>query len=239
MSRFSSRRVPTESRIARNVTIDSHGPNNDGFDPECCRDVLVASCSFSTGDDCIAIKSGRNQDGRRVNVPCENVIIRDCLMKDGHGGVSIGSEVSGGIRNVFINNCQMSSPNLERGLRIKTNSYRGGTIENIQFSNITIGQVAQAAVEVDFFYEEGEGGPFKPVVKDIYISNVTSQKSKYGIFLRGFSNAPIAGVSLSQCTFNNAAQNNFVQNVQSVQVKDVLVNGRQITANDLKARNQG
>jgi polygalacturonase len=225
--------------IARNITIDSHGPNNDGFDPECCRDVLVANCSFSTGDDCIAIKSGRNQDGRRVNVPCENVVIRDCQMKDGHGGVSIGSEVSGGIRNVFINNCQMSSPNLERGLRIKTNSYRGGTIENIQFSNITIGQVAQAAVEVDFFYEEGEGGPFKPVVKDIYISNVTSQKSKYGIFLRGFSNAPIAGVMLSHCTFNNAAGDNFVQNVQSVQVKDVRVNGSQITANDLKARKQG
>src|SRR5436305_14410950 len=121
-------------------------------------------------------------------------------MEDGHGGVSIGSEVSGGIRNVFIEHCQMSSPHLERGLRIKTNSYRGGEIDNIHFSNITIGQVAQAAVEVDFFYEEGEGGPFKPVVKEIYISNVTCQKSKYGIFLRGFSNAPIAGVNLADCT---------------------------------------
>jgi polygalacturonase len=137
----------------RDVTIDSHGPNNDGCDPECCEDVLIRDCTFSTGDDCIAIKSGRNVDGRRVNVPCSNVVIQNCLMKDGHGGVSIGSEVSGGIRNVFIEACRMSSLHLERGLRIKTNSYRGGVIENIHFSRVTIGEVAQAAVEVDFFYE--------------------------------------------------------------------------------------
>ena len=71
----------------RGVTIVSHGPNNDGCDPESCRDVLIEGCTFDTGDDCIAIKSGRNADGRRVNVPVENVIIRDCVMKDGHGGV--------------------------------------------------------------------------------------------------------------------------------------------------------
>ncbi len=94
----------------RNVTIDSHGPNNDGCDPDACRDVLIEKCTFSTGDDCIAIKAGRNRDGRRVGVPCENLIVQDCVMKDGHGGVSIGSEVSGGIRNVYIERCQMSSP---------------------------------------------------------------------------------------------------------------------------------
>src|SRR3982751_1965856 len=163
----------------RNVTVDSHGPNNDGCDPDACRDMLIEKCIFSTGDDCIAIKAGRNRDGRRVGVPCEDLIIQDCAMKDGHGGVSIGSEVSGGIRNVYIERCQMSSPHLQRGLRIKTNSYRGGVIDNIHFSNVTIGEVAQAAVEVDFFYEEGKGGPFKPDVKNIYISDVTSKKSKY------------------------------------------------------------
>ncbi len=146
----------------RNVTIDSHGPNNDGVDPDACRDVLIEKCTFSTGDDCIAIKAGRNQDGRRVNVPCENIIVQECAMQDGHGGVSIGSEVSGGIRNVFVERCKMSSPHLQRALRIKTNSYRGGVIENIHFSNVTVGQVAESVIEVDFYYEEGEGGPFKP-----------------------------------------------------------------------------
>ncbi len=215
--------------IVRNVSIDSHGPNNDGCDPESSRDVLISNCTFSTGDDCIAIKSGRNRDGRRVNVPCQGVIIRDCAMKDGHGGVSIGSEVSGGIRNIFVEHCEMSSPNLQRALRIKTNSYRGGVIEDIHFENVTVGQVDQAVIEVDFYYEEGEGGPFRPIVKDIFVDNVTCQKSKYGIYLRGYANDPISGVNLSHCTFNNATQGNVFQNVQSVQLQDVTVDGKPVT----------
>src|ERR1035437_7037934 len=92
--------VLCENVTVRGVKIDSHGPNNDGCDPECCKNVLIEQCVFSTGDDCIAIKSGRNRDGRRVNRPSENIIVRDCSMKDGHGGVSLGSECSGGIRNI-------------------------------------------------------------------------------------------------------------------------------------------
>ena len=221
--------VICENVTVRNIYIDSHGPNNDGCDPECCRDVLITGCTFSTGDDCIAIKSGRNEDGRRVNIPCENVIVQNCDMKDGHGGVSIGSEVSGGIKSVYVSGCRMSSPHLQRGLRIKTNSYRGGNIENINFERVTIGQVAQAAIEVDFFYEEGEGGPFQPTVKDIYVANVSSQKSKYAVYLRGYANDPIVGVTLADCSFKDAAEGNFLQNVKSVSVKNVTVNGRPFT----------
>jgi polygalacturonase len=221
--------VLCENVTVRNVNIQSYGPNNDGCDPESCRDVLIEGCTFSTGDDCIAVKSGRNRDGRRVGAPCENVLIRNCHMKDGHGGVSIGSEVSGGVRNIFVDRCRMSSPNLERGLRIKTNSYRGGVIQNIRFENVTIGQVKEAAVEVDFYYEEGPGGPFRPRVEDIYIANVTSEKSTYGIFLRGFPNAPISGVTIVHCNFKDAEKGNLFQNVQHIDVKDVLVNGKPIT----------
>ena len=146
----------------RGVNIDSHGPNNDGCDPESCDGVLIIGCVFSTGDDCIAVKSGRNQDGRRINVPCQNVVIKDCIMKDGHGGVSIGSEVSGGIRNIHIQRCRMSSPHLQRALRIKTNSYRGGVIENISFRDITVGQVAEAAIEVDFYLRGRRRRSFSP-----------------------------------------------------------------------------
>ena len=102
--------VLCRSVTVRNVTIRSHGPNNDGCNPESCRDVLIEGCTFDTGDDCIALKSGRNDDGRRINVPVENVVIRNCTMKDGHGGVVIGSEISGGARNIFAEKCQMSSP---------------------------------------------------------------------------------------------------------------------------------
>lgn len=221
--------VLCQNVTVKDIDIYSHGPNNDGCDPECCSDFLITGCTFSTGDDCIAIKSGRNEDGRRVNVPCENVVVQNCNMKDGHGGVSIGSEVSGGIKNVYVNGCQMSSPHLQRGLRIKTNSYRGGNIENINFEQVTIGQVAQAAIEVDFFYEEGEGGPFRPTVKDIYVAHVTSQKSKYAVYLHGYANDPIVGVTIADCEFKDAAKGNFLQNVKSVSVKNVTINGQPFT----------
>ena len=199
----------------RGVNIDTHGPNNDGVDPDSCTDMLIERCTFSTGDDCIAIKSGRNADGRRINVPTSNLLIRDCDMRDGHGGVSIGSEASGGINNVFVENCRMSSPNLQRALRIKTNSYRGGTIENITFRDVTVGEVAEAVIEIDFFYEEGEGGPFKPVVRNINVANVTSKKSKYGLYLHGYKDDPIRGLTVTNCHFENAAKGDYKVNVEA------------------------
>jgi len=214
----------------RGVEINSHGPNNDGCDPESCDGMLITGCTFSTGDDCIAVKAGRNRDGRRVNVPCQNLVIRDCVMQDGHGGVSIGSEVSGGIRNVLIENCKMSSPNLERALRIKTNSYRGGVIENIGFRNVTVGEVREAVIEVDYFYQEGEGGPFVPVVRGIDIANVTSQKSKHAIFMRGYKNSPVGGVTVANCKFENCAEGTLFENVEGVGFEHVTVNGRALEA---------
>jgi polygalacturonase len=202
----------------RNVKIDSHGPNNDGCDPDACTDVLIDHCEFSTGDDCIAIKSGRNRDGRRVGVASENIVVQDCLMKDGHGGVSIGSEASGGVRNVFIDRCRMDSPHLDRALRIKTNSYRGGAIENVFFTNSTIGQVAEAVMDIDFNYEEGKGGPFKPVVRNVVLENITSHKSKYGLTLKGFENAPITAVHLKNCKFQNAALPDVIENVKDLKI---------------------
>src|SRR5690606_9133242 len=116
--------VLSENIIIDGVTVISHGPNSDGCDPESCKNVWIKNCFFDTGDDCIALKSGRNQDGRKSK-PIENVVIEGCTMRDGHGGVVIGSEVSGGARNIFAENCNMDSPNLDRALRIKTNKIRG------------------------------------------------------------------------------------------------------------------
>jgi polygalacturonase len=213
----------------RNVKISSHGPNNDGCDPESSTDVLIEGCEFDTGDDCIAIKSGRNRDGRRVGVACENVIVRNCRMKDGHGGVSIGSEVSGGVRNVFMENNRMDSPHLDRALRIKTNSWRGGVLENFYFRNNTVGEVAQAVVDIDFYYPEGPGGPtgggFTPVMRNVVVENITSQKSKYAVYLRGYPEAKISGVRIAHCTFNNVAQADVIENVAGLELIDDKRNG--------------
>jgi polygalacturonase len=213
----------------RNVKISSHGPNNDGCDPESCTDVLIDGCEFDTGDDCIAIKSGRNRDGRRVNVACENIVVRNCRMKDGHGGVSIGSEVSGGIRNVYMENNRMDSPHLDRALRIKTNSHRGGDLENFYFRNNTVGEVARAVVDIDFYYEEGPGGPFTPSVRNVVVENIKSQRSRYALYLRGYENARITGVRVAHCVFDNVAEPDVIENVASLDLVDDVRNGKPMT----------
>ena len=215
--------------IVRNVKISSRGPNNDGCDPDSCSDVLIENCEFSTGDDCIAIKSGRNRDGRRVAIPTGNIVIRGCRMKDGHGGLTIGSEMSGGVRNVFVENCQLDSPNLNQALRFKTNAMRGGTIENIYFRNLEIGQIADSILQVDFNYEEGPKGPERPVVRNIELRDVTCTKAKYALNLQGFSNAPIRGVRLDHCTFSNVAEGNILAHVEQLVLNDVHINGKLMT----------
>lgn len=210
----------------RNVRVIGHGPNNDGCNPESCRNVLIENCYFDTGDDCIAIKSGRNNDGRRVNVPSENIVIRNCQMKDGHGGVVIGSETSGGTRNVFAENCTMDSPNLDRALRIKTNSVRGGIIENIFMRNVKIGQVAEAVLKVNFQYGEGDAGNFTPIVRNINMENITSSKSRYGLSISGYEHSPITGIHLKNCTFDNVEKNNILVGVKNLDLMNVEINGK-------------
>jgi polygalacturonase len=212
----------------RNVKVVSHGPNNDGCDPESSRDVLIEGCNFDTGDDCIAIKSGRNADGRHLHTPSENIIVQNCVMKDGHGGVTMGSECSGDIRNVFAQDCQMDSPNLDRVLRFKDNAMRGGTIEHVYMRNVKAGPVAGPAIEVDFFYEEGQKGPYTPVVSDVEVDNLTCKKSQTAWTLRGFANAPIRDVRLKNCTFENAARPSVAENVEGLVVDGVTVNGQKV-----------
>ncbi len=209
----------------RGIQVVSHGPNSDGCDPDSSRDVLIDGCTFDTGDDCIAIKSGRNRDGRRVGAPSENIVIRNCRMKDGHGGVTIGSEMSGGVRRVFAENCQMDSPNLQQALRFKTNAVRGGTIEEVFFRDITVGQVSNAVLQVDCQYEEGANGPERPVVRGIHLAKVTCQKSRYALQLRGLAASPIRDIHLEDCTFNGVAEANVVENVQKLEASRVRING--------------
>ena len=209
------------------VTVEGLGPNNDGCDPECCIDVLIKGCYFNTGDDCIAIKSGRNTDGRRVNVPSENIIIQDCVMKDGHGGVVIGSEISGGIKNVFAENCKMDSPNLDRAIRIKTNAVRGGIIENIFARNIDIGEVKEAVLKINFFYEEGENGDFIPVVRNINLENINSKKSKYALWIKAYKRSPVQQVILKNCNFEKVEKDNVLENVKDLETKSVIINGKE------------
>jgi polygalacturonase len=218
--------VLCENVTVRKLWISSHGPNNDGCDPESCRDVLIEDCFFDTGDDCIAIKSGRNDDGRRSNTPTENIVVRGCTMKDGHGGITVGSEISGGVRNLFAENCRMDSPNLDHALRVKNNAQRGGLLENFYFRNIVIGQVAHAVITIDFNYEEGAKGNFTPVMRNFVAERITSGKSEYGVDIQGLEKGPVYDLRIENSTFDNVAKGNIFKNVKGVTLENVRFNGK-------------
>ena len=225
----------SENVIVRGVTVNSEGPNNDGCDPESCKNVLIENCTFNTGDDCIALKSGRDFDGRRENAPIENVIIRNCQMRKGHGGVSMGSEISGGCKNIFIENCQMSSPELDRAILIKTNNSRGGKTDGVYVRNVVVGEVKDAILSINCSYHistEGEG-KFPPSIKNVFLTNVTSKKSAFAIWLDGINGEKcVDNIFVENCVFSGVEQKNQITNIGKVTIKNVILNGKTInTAN--------
>ncbi len=195
----------------RGVNIVSHGPNNDGCDPESCNDVLIENCLFDTGDDCIAIKSGKNADGRRVGVPAQNIIIRDCTMRDGHAGTAIGSEISGSCSNVFVEHCEMSSPNLVCALRLKSNAARGGVLQNIFMRDVNVGLVKDSVLQIDFLYDEGPNGGFEPVARNVVMENIKVTQTPRVLNVRGFPGATINGVRIYNSTFHDVQKPDVVQ----------------------------
>lgn len=225
--------VLSENITIQKVKVISHGPNSDGCDPEACKNVLIRDCYFDTGDDCIALKSGRNQDGRNIGRAIENVVIQNCEMKDGHGGVVIGSEVSGGARNIFAENCVMDSPNLERAIRIKTNKARGGVIENLYFRNIKVGEVKEAVVRINMLYtHDGEPDVHIPIIQNIFIENVTSQKSALGIKIDGYDTThPVGSVTLKNCEFKGVAKGNDIKHTKNLTLENVKINGKPVALN--------
>jgi len=207
---------PVQSRAVtvRGVRVISHGPNNDGCVPDSSRDVLVEDCTFDTGDDCIAIKSGRNGDGRRVGVPAEDIVIRGCRMGEGHSGVAIGSEISGDVRRVFIERCAMNSAHLDQALRIKGNSARGGTVEQIRLRDVEVGRVREGAVAVDLCYDQNEErGEFPPTVRDVLIERLTCEQSGRAIWIEGLPSRPVSAVRISDCRFRRVAAENVLRHV--------------------------
>ena len=208
------------------VTINSDGPNNDGCDPESCSDVLIKDCLFNTGDDCIAIKSGKDYEGRRIGIPSENIVIRGCTFNDGHGGVVIGSEISGGVKNIFAEDCIMDSPHLETGIRIKSNTDRGGYIEKIYVRNIKIGKVADAVIRIDMYYfDKEQKGSYYTSIKDVFIRNLTSEQSNHAIRITGNASHPIRNVIIEDAAFNNVKNNNVLEGVENIHLRKVSING--------------
>lgn len=214
--------------IVDQVKLISHGPNNDGCDPEYAQNVWIKNALFDTGDDCIAIKSGRNEDGRRVKIPSENIVVQNCVMKDGHGGVVMGSEISAGVRNVYVLDNQMDSPNLDRAIRIKTNTLRGGFVDGVFVKNLTVGQVKEAVLKINTFYGiyGVQEGTFLPEIKNIYFENVTAKNGgKYGIDIKGRASRPVENIHFKNVVIQEIESQPILENVLPIQQTNTQIKG--------------
>ena len=223
--------MKSKNVIIDGVNIESHGPNNDGCDPEYSKNVLIKNSIFNTGDDCIAIKAGRDAEGRRIGITTENIIVRDCKMIDGHGGVVIGSEMSAGVKNVFAYNCYMDSPNLDRAIRLKTNTKRGGYVDGVYAKNITVGQVKEALLHITMKYNVygNQTGNFIPKIKNIYLENITVQNAgKYVIFADGLENSKIENITLKNIKVDNVEKDFKMNHIENLRIIDSYVKDRKL-----------
>ena len=201
-----------ENVAVRGVYIKNpyNSPNTDGINPESCKNVRISDCHIDVGDDCVTIKSGTEDDLLQKQFPCENIIITNCTMAHGHGGVVFGSEMSGGVSNVTVSNCVFQ--NTERGIRIKTRRYRGGYVKGLNISNLIMDNV-QAAITINEYYICGvrkfpdevlfdpnprEINELTPVITDVNITGVIGRNVQgVGIYIYGLPELPVQNVTMS------------------------------------------
>ena len=212
-----------ENVTVRGVRVTSHNPNNDGVDPEASRDVLVEKCTFDTGDDCIAVKSGRDQDGWRVGRPSENIVLRDCDMRSLKAALCLGSEMSGGLRNVHLTDVRVTST--FTGIYFKTNLDRGGYIRHVRIRDVAIDE-AELFVNFTTGYQGYRGGQHPPDVRDVLIERVRCGRAKAtGIRIVGVPDSPIRDVTLRDVSLGNVAQNE-VKHVEGLRTERVTIAGK-------------
>jgi len=221
--------------FCENVTIDGVtianplSPNTDGINPESCRYVHISNCHISVGDDCITLKSGRDLQARKSGMADENITITNCTMLAGHGGVVIGSEMSGGVKKVTISNCVFDGT--DRGIRIKSTRGRGGVVEDIQVSNIVMKNIKEEAITLDLLYSKMPVEPLTertPIFRNINISNVTGSDVLIPIKIRGLEESPISNITFTNINIDGKQKCVF-QNYKNIKMNDVFVNGQKIT----------
>ncbi|MEV0790996.1 glycoside hydrolase family 28 protein [Kribbella sp. NPDC050459] len=220
--------VLSRNVTVRGLTIDSRGPNNDGVNPESSQYVHIQDCTLNCGDDCIAIKSGKGADGLRINVPSENILIENCTLNIRYGAITIGSEMTGGVRNVFVRNCTIGSPNLYFGLYIKTNSVRGGFAENIYLRDLDISNLTKEVVSCNFYRSEGDVGPLTPRVRNVELRNVNVGHARNAFSIFGYPRSPIQDFRLIDCTYTSIDAASSIQDTE-LTFQNFTVNGQLIT----------
>jgi polygalacturonase len=222
-----------EDVIIRNITCISRHINSDGIDPDSSRRVLIENCDFDVGDDGVSIKSGRDQDGWRVSLPSEDIVIRNCRFSgDTGGGVAIGSEMSGGVRRVFVDGFDL--PRASHTLYFKANLDRGGMIEDIFIRRIRAGEVKSVLVFSNA-YHSYRGGNFPPLFRNVLVEDVVVEKAVIGISVQGHPRAPVSNVRLSGMTIGSAQYPLTISGGENVVLSSVTANGRSVTLADARS----
>ncbi|MEA3188981.1 MAG: hypothetical protein QOD99_2811 [Chthoniobacter sp.] len=219
--------VYCENIIIRRVHLDTHGPNNDGMDPDSCKNLLVEYCTFTTGDDCMVLKSGYNEDGWRVNKPTENVVMRHCTGKEGHGGLVIGSEMSGGVRNVFMHDCEFDGT--DHAVRIKSRIDRGSFVENVWVENVKARNMKRDVVILNMDYSSDKQAIITrkpPMFRDFHFKNITADGAPAAIIITGVEESPIQGVHFEDMTITSK------KGVIAKAVKDLAFTNVQIASSE-------
>ncbi|GHV57274.1 glycoside hydrolase [Bacteroidia bacterium] len=241
-----------ENVIIDRITVRNpfYAQNGDGLDLESCVNAIIVNSSFDVGDDGICIKSGKDEEGRKRGRPTLNVIVDNCKVFQGHGGFVVGSEMSGGVRNISVSNCQFLGTDV--GLRFKAGRGRGGVVENIYVSNIYMFNIATEPFLFDLYYG-GKPGDSKltppvdettPVFRNIYLKNMTAREARRAMFFNGLpemniSNIRVEDVIISSVTGAEISESDglFFKNIQIIPEKGpvfILNNVRNMTVENLK-----
>ncbi|MGW5445074.1 glycoside hydrolase family 28 protein [Streptomyces asiaticus] len=226
--------VLSSNVTVRDVTVDSTLYNTDGCDPECCSDVLITGCRFNTNDDCVAVKSGRDEDGHRVGVPSRNIVVRDCRFSGRWGGMTVGSEMSGGVRDIFAEDCEINPPDfpgrypVKYALYVKANKKRGGSIDGVHIRNFTGQGVERDIAFVTMDYNGGEGGTLPVAVRNIHLDRMEIDGARTVLRLVGLETDRLRGVHLSRSAFTGIRDPDSVTHTDDLTFRRVFVNGKEV-----------
>lgn len=229
--------------------------NGDGIDLESCKNALIVNSTFDVGDDGICIKSGKDADGRKRGIPCENVIVNGCTVFKGHGGFVVGSEMSGGVKNIYVSDCQFLGTDV--GLRFKSKRGRGGIVEGIYIKNISMFDIQTDAVTFDLYYggksavevladgddkknevvEEFKVDETTPSFRNIDIQHIVCRGARRAAYFNGLPEMPVSNVLIKDMEVNNAQEGIVINRTDGVTLDDIKVSANTHTLNAKNSTN--
>lgn len=228
--------VYSENIIVRRITVHSlESPNGDGIVPDSCKNVLIEYNHLETGDDAVVIKSGLNEDGLKIGIPSENIVVRNFTARDvrtGSGGIVFGSETSGGIRNIYVHDAYFGG--CDRGIRFKTTRGRGNVIENIYIENVEMKNIESQAINFNSYYERNAIGK-SPLFRNVYINNVRVNGAETAIEMIGLPEKWLENINIKNAVFENVSNGAIAHRVKELTLENISIKskGRPVVLNDV------